>query len=55
MSKIVLIILGIAIALMGILALIPSLELATEPTWHAVVKVIVGIVAIILAAADKKK
>jgi uncharacterized membrane protein HdeD (DUF308 family) len=54
MSKTVLMIVGIGLAAMGVLALIPSLEMASEPVWHAWVKVIVGVVGVLVAATDKK-
>ena len=53
MSRTTLIVLGIVVLLMGVAALIPSLELATEPTWHAIAKVVIGIIAIWIGAADK--
>lgn len=55
MSRVVLIILGLGVGLMGVLALIPSLDLADEPTWHGVVKVVVGLVAVVIGAVDRKK
>ena len=55
MTKITCIVLGLIVALMGVAGLIPSFELATEPTWHAVVKIIVGVVAIVIPFFDKKK
>lgn len=54
MSKTVLAIIGVVILLMGIAALIPSWELATEPTWHAIVKIVIGVIALAVAAGDKK-
>jgi len=55
MSRVVLIIVGIVALLMGILGAIPSIEMASEPMWHAIVKIVVGVLAIIIAAADKPK
>lgn len=52
MSRIVLGIVGVLVALMGVAALIPSWTLATEPAWHGWVKVIVGVVALIIAISD---
>lgn len=54
MSKTTLIIIGIVLVLMGIGALIPSIGLATEPVWHAVAKILIGIVAVGIGMADKK-
>lgn len=53
MSKAVLAIVGIVLVLMGIAALIPSWELATEPAWHAWAKVIIGVIAVGVSIADK--
>jgi hypothetical protein len=55
MTKISLIILGILVAAMGVLAVIPGINLGTEPVWHAVVKIIIGLVAVIIGLMDKKK
>lgn len=55
MTKIALIILGIVVALMGILGVIPGIALGTEPVWHAVVKIIIGLVAVIIGLIGKKK
>jgi len=45
-NRLVLIIVGVLVLLMGILGLVPDLDLASEPEWHAALKVIVGLVAI---------
>lgn len=55
MSKITLIIVGILVAVMGILGVIPGISLGTEPVWHAIVKIIIGLIAIIIGLADKKR
>ncbi len=55
MSKITLIIVGIIVAVMGILAVIPGIALGSEPLWHSVVKIIIGLIAIIIGLADKRK
>jgi len=55
MSKIALIILGILVAAMGVLAVIPGIALGSEPLWHSIVKIVIGIIAIIIGVADKKK
>ncbi len=46
MKKRVLLVISILIILMGILALIPSINLGTEPAWHAAVKIVVGLVGV---------
>lgn len=55
MSKIVLIIVSIIIILMGVAALIPSWELASEPSWHAIVKIIIGLIGLYVGATDTGK
>ena len=54
MSKTVLMILGIVIALMGISGLISSMNFANMPVWLAIVELIVGIIAIGVSAMDKQ-
>lgn len=54
-AKPVLIIVGIVTLLMGILGLIPDLEIGTEPAWHAAVKIIIGLVAIAVGVMETKK
>ena len=55
MSRIVLGIVGALVALMGVAALIPSWTLATEPAWHAWAKIIIGVIAVIIAISDSKE
>lgn len=55
MSKAFLMIIGLGLLLMGIAGVIPGWELATEPVWHAIVKIAVGVIALIVVFADKKK
>jgi len=45
-NRIVLIIVGVIVLVMGILGLVPDLDMASEPEWHAALKVIVGLIAI---------
>lgn len=52
MSRIVLGIVGVLVALMGVAALIPSWTLGSEPAWHSWVKIIIGVVALIIAISD---
>ena len=51
----VLIVVGIVVLLMGILGLIPGLEMGTEPEWHAAFKIIIGLVAIAVGVMEKKE
>jgi uncharacterized membrane protein HdeD (DUF308 family) len=53
MSKTALMVVGVIVLAMGVLSVIPSLDWVTEPIWHSIVKIIVGIVAIGIAATDK--
>lgn len=54
MSKTWLMIIGVLLLLMGIAGMIPSWTWATEPMWHAVVKAVLGLIAIYVSATDKK-
>jgi hypothetical protein len=51
-SRMVLMIVGVLILLMGILGVL-DLDYATEPMWHAILKIIVGLVALAVAYMDK--
>lgn len=54
MSKTVLIIISILILLMGLLALFANgMFGVTDPTWHAVAKVVVGLIGLYVGASDK--
>jgi len=53
-SKLTLIIVGIILLLMGIAGLPGVSDMGTEPDWHAVLKIIIGIVAVIVALIDKQ-
>ena len=50
MKRVTLILVGIFVCLMGILGLVPGLTLGSEPGWHAVLKILVGLVAIFIGA-----
>jgi F0F1-type ATP synthase membrane subunit b/b' len=52
MSKVILIIVGVVVAIMGILALFPRMTLGF---WLSIVLIGVGIVSIILGFLDKRK
>ena len=55
MSKIALIVIGVLVVLMGLYALIaPGSFGVYDPAWHAIAKIIVGAVGIIIGAVDKK-
>jgi ABC-type transport system involved in cytochrome bd biosynthesis fused ATPase/permease subunit len=52
MSKVILIIVGVIIAVLGILTLFPAMTLGL---WLSIVLIGVGIVSIVLGFLDKKK
>lgn len=39
-------VISIIVILMGVMSFIPSIKLGTEPTWHAAVKLVVGLVGL---------
>jgi hypothetical protein len=51
-SKIFLMVVGILIILMGILGLL-DIGMGTEPSWHAILKIIVGLAALVVAYMDR--
>jgi uncharacterized membrane protein HdeD (DUF308 family) len=53
MSKTLLMVVGLLVLVMGILGFISSIEWASEPTWYAAVQVIIGLISLGVAAADK--
>lgn len=53
MSKTFLIIIGVALIAVGVIALLPNMNWFTEPVWQSVVKIVVGVVAVIVAAMDR--
>ena len=55
MSRIVLGIVGVLVTAMGILALFPSITMATEPVWYSWIKIIIGIIVVIIAVSDSEK
>jgi len=57
MSKTLLVVIGVAIIVMGIWALIPAWQISgvTDPSWHAIVKIIVGLIAVYVGATDSGK
>jgi len=53
MVRISLIVLGVLVAFMGILGAIPGIGLGSEPLWHSIIKIIIGVVAVIIGSAKK--
>ncbi|MFO7882722.1 MAG: DUF308 domain-containing protein [Kosmotogaceae bacterium] len=55
MSKVTLIIFSLIIAVMGIMGLVDIFEEVKDPTWHAWLKIIIGVIGLIIGVADKGK
>ena len=53
MSKAILIVVGIILAILGVLALFPAIM--TAPLWLAIVLLVVGVASVILGLIDRKK
>jgi len=49
-----LIIVGLIVLVMGIAGLPGVSDMGTEPDWHAVLKIVIGIVAVVVALMDRK-
>jgi len=52
-SKPILIIVGIIVLLMGILGIANVSASFSEPSWHAILKILVGLIALVVAYMDK--
>jgi hypothetical protein len=52
-SRIVLMVLSIIVLLMGIMALVDISASFSEPSWHAVLKIVVALIALVLGYMDK--
>lgn len=55
LTKWTLIIVGLLLIIMGIAGLPGVSTMGTEPDWHAVLKIIIGIVAVAVPFFDKKE
>jgi hypothetical protein len=53
-NKILLMIIGVIILLMGVLGAVPGIDIGTEPIWHAALKIIVGLVVVVIAYMNKE-
>jgi hypothetical protein len=51
--KITLILISAAVLVMGILGVIPGINLGTEPVWHAIVKMVIGLIGLIVGIRGK--
>jgi hypothetical protein len=49
MKEKALLIIGLLVLVMGILGAVPGIGIGSEPIWHAILKIIVGIVAVVIA------
>ena len=54
-TKTALLVIGILLAVMGLVDVVGLLNLGTEPVWHSIVKIVIGAVAIYLGATNLKK
>lgn len=54
MSKVTLIIFSLIIVVMGILGL-TNMDWATDPSWYAWLKIVIGVIGLIIGFADKGK
>jgi uncharacterized membrane protein HdeD (DUF308 family) len=52
--KLTLIVVGVLLLIMGVAGLPGISDMGTEPEWHAVLKIIIGVVAVIIALMEKK-
>jgi uncharacterized membrane protein len=53
--KLTLIIVGLIVLVMGIAGLPGISDMGTEPDWHAALKIVIGIVAVVVALMEKKE
>ena len=54
-TKWTLVIVGVIVLVMGIVGLPGVSDMGTEPDWHAILKIIIGVVAIAVPFLDKHK
>jgi len=55
LTKWTLIIVGVILLVMGIAGLPGVSDMGTEPDWHAILKIVIGLVAIAVPFLDKKE
>ncbi len=53
-AKWTLILVGVVVLIMGIAGLPGVSDIATEPDWHAYLKIVIGIVAVAVGLMEKK-
>lgn len=54
MSKKTLLVVGILLVIMGVAGFIPAWTWANIPQWFAIVKIVIGLVAVYISAVDKR-
>jgi len=54
MSKKALLVVGILLVIMGVISFIPAWTWAVTAQWYAIVKIVVGLIAIYISIADKQ-
>jgi hypothetical protein len=54
LTKWTLIIVGVIILVMGIAGIPGVSDMATEPDWHAYLKIVIGVVALVIPFVDKE-
>jgi len=52
-KKTLLLVVGILVIAMGVMALIPSLGMGTEPIWHTIAKLVLGVAAVFVALTNE--
>ena len=55
LCKLTLIIVGVLLLVMGVAGLPGVSDMGTEPDWHAILKIIIGIGAVVIALLEKKE
>jgi len=55
MVKTLLVVYSWLLLIMGILGVIPGIPLGTEPVWHALLKIILGLVGIVVSMSKKQE
>ena len=53
-KKTVLLVVGILIIAMGVLVLVPNLSMGTEPLWHTIAKIALGVVSVFIALTSSR-
>lgn len=54
LTKWALIIVGVIILVMGIAGIPGVSDMGTEPDWHAYLKIVIGVVALVIPFVDKE-